>query len=162
MAKREGRGKKTDIYKIATVIILTAIVVFALAAFVFKYYPEMKRESEINAYKKAVYSTILCQYKCPLTPQFVSQVNRTEAVPDEVCVQNCTISLMNVNSSNIKSEELMNDNLAKDIQDTLLACKSGSQVYNLTLVGQAVNTAMFFSCAIDGLESLKENYSYLK
>lgn len=154
--------KKNDIYKISTAIIITAIVVFVIAAFVFKYYPEMKKESEVNAYKKAVYNTIVCQYKCPLTPQFVLQVNRTEAVPDELCVQNCSIALMDVNTSNIKSEDLLNDNLAKDIQDTLTTCKSESQVYNSTSVGQAVNTAMFFSCATHGLEALKETYSYLK
>ena len=158
MAKRASKENKTDIYKIITVIILTAIVVFALAAFAFKYYPEMKKENEVNAF----YKILVCQVNCPLTPQFVPQTNRTEAVPDEICAQNCSASLIGNDFSNIKSDELLNDNFAVDVQNIFKECKSESQVYNSTVVGNAVNTAMYFACARSGLDALKESYSYLK
>lgn len=153
--------KKNEMYKLGTAIIVTAIIVFIIAAFAFKYYPEMKKEHEVEAYKKAAYNTIICQYNCPLSTQFVPQLNRTEVIPDEICVQNCSVALMNVNASNIKSEDLVNDNLALDIQNTLKNCKAESQVYN-TSVGNAVNTALFFSCARRDLEALKNDYTYLK
>ncbi len=142
---------------VITAVIITAIVTFAISYIIFKYLPESKENSKMNEYKRELYSSTLCQYSCPLTPQQIQ--NKTQNFPEPVCVQNCTTNFKKLQASGnkISNEQLEQDNLIKDMSSAVSTCKTEATDSNKTL-----NNTLFFSCSIEKLGALKDKYSYLR
>ena len=137
-------------------VIITFVITFALTYFIFVSYPNMQQQSSINKYKKELFSSVLCQYSCPLTNQTIN--NKTQLLPSQDCVKQCTVNMKEIqNSTTIKNSDLENDNLITDIESVVSDCKI--KAVNQTAL--TMNNELFFSCTSSSLASLKSKYSYL-
>ena len=139
-------------------VMITALVTFAISYVIFKYLPEDKENSKINEYKKELYSSTLCQYSCPLTPQEVQ--NKTQYFPEPICVQNCTkgFNALKASGGSISNEQLEKDKLIDDMSNAVKACQTEA----VDPATKTLNNTLFFSCSIEKLSLLKDKYSYLK
>jgi len=148
----ELKVKRQTLYIIIAVII-TAVVTSAF----FIYYPKYQGNNEINQYKKALYDSVLCQYSCPLVDQVVQ--NTTQKLPEQACVQACTEKLrtINIDGNKFSNSDLQNDNFVKDVESGITNCRTES----LNTTTLKVENERFFSCSINFLQSVKDNYSYL-
>lgn len=144
--------------KVFYAIVITAILTLALSTVAFKYFSEIQKNEEIEEYKKAMYSSILCQHKCPLVPQVINNI--TVDVPETECVKECTTNFRNmqISKKSFNNEDLLKDNLFSDLAITLDSCKANS-FDNSTLT---YNNSVYFSCSLEKMESLKMNYTYLQ
>jgi len=138
-------------------VIITAVITFAISYTIFKYLPESQANLKINEYKKELYSSTLCQYSCPLTPQQIQ--NKTQYFPEPGCVQNCTTSFKAIQTSGdkISNEQLKNDKLIEDMSSAVNSCKTEA----VDPATKTLNNTLFFSCSVEKLGSLKDKYSYL-
>ena len=138
-------------------VVITAVLVFAIAFLVFSYLPKNNQTNKIHEYKRGFYDSTLCQYKCPLSPQQIQ--NKTEYLPDPTCVKGCTDSFKSIAvlSDDISKNQLKEDRLIDDMSSGIAGCRTSS----LDAAKTAMNTTMFLSCSIDKLEGLKSKYNYL-
>ena len=146
--------------KVIYSVIITAIVVFLVAYIVFKYYPEQKKLSDLNSYRKALYESISCQYSCPLESQVVeNKTGESELLPGLECVKSCTSSFraLQISNSSVSDSELQADGLVNDITSTVNGCKQ--KAFNNSTF--KVDTSAYFPCVSEDLISLKQKYSYL-
>lgn len=143
---------------VISAIIITALITFVISYIIFKYIPDKKENLSINEYKKELYSSTLCQYSCPLTLQQIQ--NKTQYLPEQGCVQNCTKNLREIQETGdkISNEQLKNDKLIEDISNVINTCKT--EAVNLNT--KTLNNTLFFICSTEKLDSLKNKYSYLK
>ncbi len=140
--------------------VISFVVAFAIAYFVFAYIPANSESSQINDYKKALYNSVLCQYKCPLVEQMFN--NKTVNAPNASCVQTCSAEFRAQQlkaGETISDSDLLSDNLIEDIQNIVTACRNQSISDNGNLPD--INNTVFFPCVVNGLEGLKNQYSYL-
>ncbi len=139
-------------------IFLAVIITLIITSAFFIYYPKYKESKEIKEYKKALYESVLCQYNCPLVEQTLQ--NKTQMLPEQTCVQACTEKFrqMNIDGAKFSEKDLQNDNLIKDIEAGVGGCRT--KAANLTTL--KIDNPAFFNCTIDFLESLNQNYNYLK
>lgn len=139
-------------------VVITAVVVFGLSYMYFKYMPEHAKVSELKEYKKALYSSVLCQYSCPLTPQNDSK-NKTQMLPGLECVKKCTDDIRNLKiiNSTFTEQDLKDDSFVADVSLAIDNCKK-STLNNVTL---SIDNLQYFPCVSSGLEALKSKYSYL-
>lgn len=144
-------------YKKIIISAIAVLVVIALGVYFYKaqYIPAQKRASELQEFRKSLYDSVLCEYKCPLTLQ--KYKNTTQLLPEQNCVQTCTADFK-VKSEiiNVTQIELNSDPLIKDISKVISACKSASIGQNNTL-----NNTFFFNCSVEEIDKLKDNYNYL-
>ncbi|MEM3113354.1 MAG: hypothetical protein QXI33_02935 [Candidatus Pacearchaeota archaeon] len=151
---RIGRKQIKTISIILTTIIITLLII----GFVFVYYPKQVKANKIDSYKKDVYSSILCQYSCPLKEQEFQ--NKTQMLPDTECVKQCTLDLQIKKSryTGIRGTDLGNDELVKDVSKVIDDCRTSS------LIGDTftLDNEKYFPCVTQKLESLKDKYDYLK
>jgi len=145
--------------KVVYLIVFTTIIVFLLSFLIFKYFPEQKRTSDINSYKKQIFDSISCQYGCPLTEQKLQ--NKTQLLPDQSCVQKCTIDLKsNKNESDkFSDQDLKNDDLFLDVENLVTSCKNSS--IDQSLILPSINNTLFFNCVTQDLNNFKIKYPYL-
>ena len=132
-------------------IIITVIVTFAIAYIIFSYYPEMQKTKTINSYKKSMYDSVLCQYKCPVDVQITS--NKTQYYPNPECVKNCTTAFTALEKApkSFTDDDLANDNLINDMGKAVNDC------------GKELNASLEskMNCAVTNFIALKPNYKYL-
>jgi hypothetical protein len=144
-------------------ITIIIIVVIALGAYVYQSNQiyQVKRNSDLLDYKKGLYETVFCQYKCPLKTQLYQ--NTTQLIPDLECVKNCSASFKTkynsavLNKLNFTKQELSSDNFFNDIELIIANCKTQSADS-----ASLLNNTQFFSCSVKGLELIREKYNYLK
>lgn len=157
--EKKSMNKKQWAYGIIAIAI---IITLAISVYVYNLdnVDKTKRTSDINSYKKNLYETVICQYSCPLKLQ--DYQNKTQLLPDFNCVADCTknfkskFSTETLNNLNFTKEELARDNFFNDIETIVENCKTTSvDSYS------GMNNSKFFSCSIQGLKQIKENYSYL-
>jgi len=139
-------------------VIITFILTLSLSAFAFKFYPEMQRENVIKSYKKSLFNSVLCQYSCPLTNQTAQ--NKTQLLPTESCIRECTSLLQNNKNIGITNQDLADDNLIKDVEDVVNNCRTSS-ISQGSIESISINNELFFDCVKSGLSSIKSNYNYL-
>lgn len=150
--KISKRSLKIWITSIVIVIILAVILTLLFV----KYLPEQAKQQEVTAYKKALFSSVACQYNCPLTMQ--DYQNKTQLLPDQTCVKSCTDNFRSMANATIDQKDAEKDNLLKDMQQVITDCK------NLAVIATTpatVNTTQFFSCVSKDLAPLKSKYNYL-
>lgn len=143
--------------QIVSVVIVTAVITFILAFLFLKYLPESQDNKLVSDYKAAIYGSTLCQYKCPLTPQSVQ--NKTEYLPDPVCVKNCTdkFKAALARADDIPKNKLLADRLMDDMSMGINGCRTSA----LDSTKTKMNSTMFLGCSIEKLEGLKSKYDYL-
>ena len=140
-------------------IIITFIVTLALSYTFFKYIPSTKENNQLNEYKKALFSSTICQYSCPLESQVYQ--NKTQLLPGTECVKSCTASFRELQKGEqFSNEQLKNDNLIADIEKVVSNCKTSSIIEGNNPI-PSIDNVKFFPCVSETLESLKKNYSYL-
>lgn len=139
-------------------IIITAVITFSISYIIFKYIPDNNQNIKINDYKKELYSSTLCQYSCPLTLQTAQ--NKTQYLPEQSCVQNCTVDVKKIQASGdaISNAQLKNDKLLDDMSVAITNCRTEAVDVNT----KTLNNTLFFTCSIEKLRGLKDKYSYLK
>jgi len=150
------KNKKSDRKYLITIILVIALIVLS---FLIYNKSNGDNDSDLNNYKKALYESVLCQYSCPLIEQEFNNI--TQYLPLKPCVESCInqFRALGLNDTKFSDETLINDNLVKDIEITIRACKlSSSEEMNNT---QRINNEIFFKCSVDGLNSIKSNYTYL-
>jgi hypothetical protein len=156
--------KKRILFQITTIILVLAIV----GLFVYSFYPFQQKSVEVNLlersaqaqdFKKAIYQSISCQHNCPLI-QLESQ-GQTGMFPEPGCVQLCINSLkeQGYQPNQFTEQELLTDNLIQDIEFTISACKAQSGIANGLTVEKSQK---LYGCTSSGLNTLKDNYEYLK
>jgi len=150
--KISKRTLRISITIIAVVIILAVVLTLLFV----KYLPEQAKNNEIKAYKKALFSSVICQYKCPLTMQ--NYQNKSQLLPEQTCVKICTDNFIPMANVSLKQEEVENDNLIREMQNVITNCKN---LAVLPTTPATVNTSQFFPCVSNDLAQLKTKYSYL-
>ena len=173
MSKSEIEISKRKFYTIITIaiIILAAIFIFTI-----NYMQERKEinnipeeslpgqnlkqhtSEEIQDYKIALYEAILCQYSCPLTEGRIQDT--PIVVPEPSCTQACSSKLRanGYSPDQFTEEELLNDSLLSDLEETISNCRTTSGVAEEKTVD---NVRGFFDCTSPNLKKLKETYEYL-
>ena len=138
---------------IAVVLILIISIVIY---YEYKYLPEQNKKIKILEYKKEFYNSILCEYNCPLKLQ--EYKNKTQLLPEAVCVKSCTKDFKkNNNSTAFSSIDLNQDNLIIDINKLVQDCKK--QSLNSTTL--SIDNSVLFSCSVKSLKTLRQKYDYL-
>ncbi len=142
---------------IIPVIIVTAILVFAISFLIFSYLPSHNHNKLVYDYKAAIYGSTLCQYKCPLTLQQVQ--NKSEYLPDPACVKKCTDTFKDVLSKadDLSKNELLTDRLMDDMSAGINGCRTAA----LDATKTKMNSTMFIGCSVGKLEGMKSKYGYL-
>ena len=146
--------KSNNKYKITFALIVLILVAITVYNYSSNFSSKNKRSSQILEYKKDLYKSLVCEYNCPLSMQ--QYQNKTQLIPSISCIKNCTKDFKaKWGDLNASKEELSKDNLIKDLSNTIEDCKTQG---NQTLV----NNTVFFSCTTEGLDLIKEKYSYLR
>ena len=147
--------------KMIYAIIITAILVFAIAYSVFVYLPKYQEQAKVDNYKRELYQSLVCQYSCPLSQQLIN--NKTQEAPNQECIMQCTQTLKELQNSTdaISNAQLTSDNLIKDMGDIITACRTSSIKENNSTKLPELNNSLFLSCSADGLKTLEPKYSYL-
>src|SRR3989344_6743203 len=119
-------GESVKISK-RSILIMGAIVLVLLAAiYYFVYYvPQQKMIADVEAYKKALYDSILCQYNCPL--EDVVTMNQTQPnIQNRDCVLACIQQLKDkgYQKAQYPQEELEKDKIAEDVQKIVVGCQN--------------------------------------
>src|SRR3989344_207668 len=60
--------------KMIYAIIITAILVFAIAYSVFVYLPKYQEQAKVDNYKRELYQSLVCQYSCPLSQHLIKDM----------------------------------------------------------------------------------------
>ena len=150
------KKNKLDRRYLITIILVVAVLI--LSFLIYNKYND-NDSSEINNYKKALYESVLCQYSYPLIEQEFNNI--TQYLPLKPCVESCIneFRALGLNDTKFSDDALINDNLVKDIEITIRNCKlSSSEEINNS---QRINNEIFFKCSVEGLNSIKANYTYL-
>jgi hypothetical protein len=149
----------SDVIKLTKggIVIGFVVLILLIAGFWYfgSYQPKMAKADKVEAYKKQVYESILCQYKCPIVNTTVN--NETRPTPDVACIKECVnvAKATNITGEDISNAELKSDNLASDILLIIDSCTQTNTVSKMT------NYTGLYDCAGPQLEGLKQNYSYL-
>lgn len=156
---------KKNLFIIIFVIFIIVIILF----YFLNYIPNKNKKDQINLYKKAVYESISCQYNCPINDTKIA--NKTQRLPDFLCLQRCIMNIRekNLSLNQLSQEDLLNDDFAKDITDTIDSCKeiyaksqiTNGSLSNSTLEIPQVDADKLFECVRKGLINIKNKYSYL-
>lgn len=155
--EKEKNRKNIMLLWLAVAVVLTAVICYIL----FVYVPQHNEKTEINNYKKAIFDSMICQHRCPLTDQLLN--NKTQLLPDTACVSNCTaIAKEKMNNSDFTQKDLEGDSLFIEMQNSINLCKKQSSSTNPIDNSTTVNNAAYFACVPVKLELLKNNFSYLK
>ena len=149
---------KTLVIIIVGIVIVIAIIIFFLNKP--KAYKNEVSLNEINQYKRAVYLSFECQFNCPVVNLTFN--NETRLLPIESCIKSCTKDIKEKKASglNYSENELLNDDLFKDIDLLLSKCKNENK-YNVNN-SSLLNYSNYFPCVVKELSILPEKYSYLK
>ena len=139
------------------IFVVAIIVIVVLSVYFFYLGPKLEKSSEIKLHKKLLYESILCQYSCQFENVTVS--NQTDILPSAACIGECVNGLKQsgIDPSKFSNEELLDDGLFPDVENIISNCRESGR-NNET--GQS-NYTIFFGCASDSLEGLKEKYNYL-
>lgn len=153
MAKDTLKLSKKTLGIIAAILIILIIA----GVYYFKILPDKKKTADIQEYKKALYESILCQYKCPLQNYTIE--NKTQTIQQRECVVECINYLKDKGyiRNQYSNNEINSDNLAKDIEFVVVNCRQESTDSE---TGE-FDSIKVTDCAIRGLEDLKSTYSYL-
>ena len=147
--------RKQIVYAVVVTFIVTLIISYVL----FKYIPSTQENNQLNEYKKALFSSTICQYSCPLEEQVYQ--NKTQLLPGTECVKSCTESFRELQKwEQFSNEQLKNDNLIADVEKVVSACRTSSILEGNNTI-PSIDNVNFFSCVSKDLESLKKNYPYL-
>ncbi|MEM0465715.1 MAG: hypothetical protein QXW97_03380 [Candidatus Pacearchaeota archaeon] len=147
-------NKRKKFFLIAGIILI--VIIFISIYLIYVRNVNEKRKESVKEFKKEIYYSILCQYSCPLSLQNIR--NKTQMLPSIECIKNCSTNLNQKYSKNdFKKEEIEDDDLLKDIDDSIKPCKTESM--NLSIM--KLDNLKYFNCAKNNLEKLKEKYIYL-
>jgi len=148
---------KSNKTKLIVWIVIAILITLLLSYYFFSYRPQQKRMNDLNEYKKALYDSSLCQYKCPLANQIVN--NKTQLLPNATCIHNCVLDFQPnfANEASFSTDDLEKDNLFQDILGIVSLCKKDNSIN-----GTIIDSRLYFSCVSMKMESLPENYTYLK
>ena len=153
-----SRSKKNNT-KMITIIVITASIAIIIAGALFIYIPKMMKTNNIQEYKKSAYTSILCQYNCPLVNSIYQ--NKTQLLPDKTCTDACTavFKAKNYSTESYSPNDLQSDNLLTDMSTVITQCQrnSLSKDENRTL-----DNVKYFTCVAESLKNLEEKYPYLK
>lgn len=152
MAKKENSNKMVMIAGIILVVILAGLLIYYFGS---GYIAKQERTAAIHKYKSDFYTSVVCEYGCPLK-MFTLQ-NVSQLLPDPVCVKNCTTTFKN-DKNNFSKAELDSDSLYSDMSNVVLNCR---QTSTDTSNASVINSTNFFSCTVSGFEGLKTKYPYL-
>ena len=132
------------------------IIAIAALAYFFVIQPQQAEARELETFKKALFDSTLCQYSCPLEEQFFQE--RDQLLPTRECINACIAELtdLNLNAGQFSDFDLAKDDLVGSIEETIVTCREGAQLNETEIDNEA-----FFSCAADGLSSIKSQYPYL-
>ncbi len=160
----EHQVEKIKTVKISKTIVyigIAVIITFLLTSVYYNYYPKLQKSSQLNNYKKDLFDSLLCQYSCPLENQVYQ--NKSQILPSQSCVQNCTIKLKDEQAKGDKfsNTDIANDNLVKDIQDAVNSCRTSSITVSNETSG-TIDNQKFFDCVKIALEGIQVKYAYLK
>jgi|SRR3989344_1661850 len=138
-------------------IIVIIILILGLGYFAYyKYLPTYKRSIEIQAYKKSLYESVVCEYSCPLSEQVYK--NKTQMLPNNECIKSCTEEFKaNYGSTSPTDKEKALDGFFDDLSLVISACKKLSTGENST----EIDNTRFFECASTQLGNMDEKYGYL-
>ena len=140
------------------IILTTVIITLLIIGVTFVYAPKIIKNYKIDSYKKEAYTSVLCQYSCPLESQEFQ--NKTQMMPGKECVKQCAQKLQSDKAkyTGLTNNDLSKDNLIKDISTSVDSCRTSSLI-NGTII---LDNERYFPCVVQDLESLKGKYSYLK
>jgi hypothetical protein len=143
--------------QIVLAVIISVLVTFLVSFLILKYIPENNQNIKVNDYKKEIYTSTLCQYRCPLSLQ--QSGNKTGYLPEPACIQNCTskFKASQLISDDISNNQMKKDALIDDMSNAITACKNKA----LDTKVMALNNTLFFSCSIEKLDELRSKYDYL-
>lgn len=144
--------------KTKIILCLVIIALIFLSAYLgYDYFFKEKIKKDVLNYKKEFYNGILCEYGCPLVSQEVN--NKTQMLPLLDCIKDCTSKFREKYSkNNFTSQEISSDNLIKDIDANVNACKKAS----INLTSMKMDNVAYFNCSKSELEKLKDKYGYLR
>ncbi len=150
-----------DEIKISLKVIYTILIIIAIIAVVIGYSiysNKNKKETEIQKYKTAVYDSLVCQFSCPTKEANIN--NETHIIPDSSCTNKCESRLkaMNYKNDTYSANELLTDNFFVDVDKAISQCKKE----NTNTIDQALNYTTYFPCNLKKIDTLRENYSYLR
>lgn len=155
----DSKNKKLNIKK-KTIITLSIIVIAVIAlALVFHFFlvkSEVSKNKTIaETYKSELYNSMICEFKCPNTLQEFKGKN--QSLPDADCVRACSADFVakNYSLSELPRNELLQDGFLSEISSIVGVCQNSS-ISNFNL-----NLTAFSSCALEKLEPLRDEYSYL-
>ena len=163
--KKEIINNNSDAIKIGknqvktiSIILATVIITLLIVGFAFVYYPKIVKASKVDSFKKVAFDSIVCQYSCPLEEQEFK--NKTQMLPNTECVTQCASAFQHdkLKYNDLTDKDLNNDNLIKDIPKLIDNCRTNSLI-NGTF---QLENEKYFPCVSQNLETLKEQYSYLK
>ena len=155
--------EKNETFKISKKNIYIGIVAIIIIAAVGYYFlvriPEQNKQKDVIEYKRALYDSILCQYKCPLT-NYTFEENKTQNLPNSDCVKACISELKTKGfvKNEFSATDLMKDNLAVDVEVIVSGCRN-ENIDNSTF---ELKSEEWIKCSIEKFERLKENYTYLQ
>ncbi|MFA6022522.1 MAG: hypothetical protein WC781_00365 [Candidatus Pacearchaeota archaeon] len=153
MAKEKKiKDKKTNMLFITVIV---AIVLLFGGFFLNNYLQKQGHENSILNYKKGFYTTVSCEYSCPLKMQ--NYQNKTQLLPDISCVKNCTEAFLSNPNQNFSRDELNKDNLISDMSSVVNNCQKES--YDLKTL--TINNSNFYHCSSEGLKALRAKYKYI-
>ncbi len=138
-------------------VIITILITFAISFLIFKYIPDNNQNLKIDEYRKGLYTSVLCQYSCPLSLQQFQ--NKTDYLPEPACAKDCTDKLKNFQSitEDISNNQIKKDGLIIDMSNAITACKNKATDTKT----KTINNTLFFNCSIEKLSALKNKYNYL-
>ena len=112
----------------STLYISIALLALILSSLLFYsiYLPKKSFNDDLNFYKKSLFDSTLCQYSCPLQEQEFQ--GRSQFFPLRPCVQKCLedLAALNLDGTKFSDQDLGNDNLIKDLGDSISNCRNSS------------------------------------
>jgi hypothetical protein len=153
-----NQDKRRMIGTIFITAIVCIIITFSISYIFFAYLPQTQRQEKVEQYKKAMFDSGICQYRCPFKDQIIA--NKTQFLPEQKCIQSCIDNshVKDFNTKDFSENELSADSLFNDVQTVVLSCKQKSSMKNSTLI----DNSKFSECSAQALENLKNSYSYLQ
>ncbi|MDO8509033.1 MAG: hypothetical protein Q7S27_05100 [Nanoarchaeota archaeon] len=148
----EIKIKKKRLYAILSL----SVIILLLSTLAF-YISHLNKEKQIIEYKSAVYSSLLCQFSCPVKEILIKE--QKNIVPDPECISLCTRKLKenNLDQNKFNEKDLLNDNLLSDIDTSINQCRKDNTDENTS----NINYEKYYKCNVEKLISLKNKYNYL-
>lgn len=156
------KQKIKNIWPIIVVVVLIAGSVLAYGLYRhrdslgFSSNPDTADQATVQNYKKALFTSALCQYNCPLVDMDVNGTK--QLLPEYACMKTCITDshVREFNQSQFSINDLKTDSLLDEVQAAIMACRK------LALSNESINAQVFTSCSSAALAQIKVKYPYLQ